>query len=257
MKDKYFISFDTGKINWKNVGLFIKEIAKNEHQLLMTEYNVRKKFDKFVFMEKTAEEKDNILLNSPIIYRADEKYIFPEEPFWEDRYYRALFHIEKTPEDIKRISQNYFEGLEWVYRYYNDECPNWKWKYNYHYPPLFSDLCKFIPENDNCLVSSVSESAKLILGTDLGFPLQASLATGNSPQDGGAVSSTMQLCYVLPRSNLYLIPRNVEENINKNYLHLYPQNFEFKWAFCRYFWEAHPVLPDISLEILKKIETES
>jgi 5'-3' exonuclease len=229
IKDKYFICSNIGKINWKNVGVFIKEIAKNEYQLLLTEYNVRKKFDKFVFLEKTTEEKDNILLNSPIIYRADEKYIFPEEPFWEHRYYRALFHIEKSPEDIKCICQNYFEGLEWVYRYYNDECPNWKWKYNYHYPPLFSDLCKFIPENDNGLVSP----------------------------DGGAVSSSMQLCYVLPRSNLYLLPNKIEENINKNYLHLYPQNFEFKWAFCRYFWEAHPILPDISLEILKKIETES
>jgi serine/threonine protein kinase len=33
----------------------------------------------------------------------------------------------------------------------------------------------------NDRISSVSESAKLILGTDLGFPLQAKLATGNSP----------------------------------------------------------------------------
>ena len=228
-KDRYFICPNTGKLQWKNVGILIKEVAKNEHQLFLTEYNVRKKFDKFVFVEKTPEEKDIVVLNSPIIYRADEKYICPEEPCWEDRYYHTLFHMEKTYENIEKISRNYFEGLEWVYRYYNEDCPDWTWKYNYHYPPLFSDLCKFIPQDGVAMVSKVGES----------------------------VSSTMQLCYVLPRANLYLLPPGVAEHINDKYSHLYPEKFEFKWAFCRYFWEAHPVLPDITLDTLRKIETGS
>jgi 5'-3' exoribonuclease 1 len=134
--------------------------------------------------------------------------------------------MEKTYENIKNISKNYFEGLEWVYRYYNEDCPDWTWKYNYHYPPLFSDLCKFIPQDGVAMVSTTGE----------------------------AVTPTMQLCYVLPRANLYLLPPHVEESINNKYSHLYPENFEFKWAFCRYFWEAHPVLPEITLDVLKKIE---
>jgi 5'-3' exonuclease len=224
--DRYFICPNSGKIQWKNVGILIKEVARNEHQLFLTEYNVRKKFDKFVFVEKTPEEKDNIVLNAPIVCRAEEKYICPEESYWEDRYYRVLFHMDRTYENIQNISKNYFEGLEWVYRYYNEDCPNWKWKYNYHYPPLFSDLCKFVPKD----------------GAEILSP------------EGGCVSPIMQLCYVLPRTNLRLLPKRVEETIKNHYLHLYPERFEFKWAFCRYFWEAHPILPEITLDLLKKIE---
>lgn len=68
---------------------------------------------------------------------------------------------------------------------------------------LFTGDIKTNPEADvlimtteilmNYLFTSVSESAKLILGTDLGFPLQASLATGNSPQTSNQQSNTTEL----------------------------------------------------------------
>ena len=29
---------------------------------------------------------------------------------------------------------------------------------------------------------------------------------------------------------------------------------EYEWAYCRYFWEAHPVLPEISINVLEKWE---
>jgi len=226
-KDKYFICPLTNKIQWNNVGIFLKEVAKNEKQYLLGEYNVRKKFDRFTFPEKTAEEKDNVLLNAPIIYRSDEKYICPDEPYWEDRYYDTLFHKEYCNENIKDISNNYFEGLEWVYTYYTAECPNWRWKYNYHYPPLFNDLCKFIPTDGQPLIELCSDS----------------------------VSPFVQLCYVLPKSNLYLLPTNIENHIRNKYNHYYPLEYEFKWAFCRYFWESHPILPEIPLNVLERIIT--
>lgn len=224
-KDRYFISPTTCKIQWTNVGIFIKEIARNEKQFLLNECNVRKKFDKFNFLEKTTEEKETVLLNAPIIYRAEEKYICPEEPFWKDRYYDVLFHMEYCYDNTSVICRNYFEGLEWVYTYYNSECPNWKWKYNYHYPPLFTDLCKFLPNEGDILI----------------YP------------DGNAVTPNVQLCYVLPYSNLYLLPIEIQEKIYKDYSHLYPIQYGFHWAFCRYFWESHPILPDISLKLLEDI----
>ena len=223
-RDRYLISPVTNKLQWTNIGRFIKEIAKNEKQLLVQEYNVRKKFDRFNFTEKTVEEKQDLLLNAPVIYRAKEKYICPEESFWEDRYYKALFHQNVS---VVEVCRNYYEGLEWVYTYYNSECLNWRWKYNYNYPPLFTDLCKYIP------------SEGLITVKDEGLK---------------PVSPIVQLCYVMPRSNLHLLPKGIEDKIKEEMDGFYPMEYEFSWAFCRYFWEAHPVLPEIELERLETLE---
>lgn len=228
--NKYFISSENGKIEWNNIGLFIKQIAKREHQFLLNEYNVRNKFNNYIFKETTIEEKENILLNAPIIYRSDEKYICPEEPYWEERYYKCLFDIEPKYKNIEKICRNYFEGLEWVYNYYTRECIDWKWKYNYYYPPLFNDLCEFIPKKND---------------TNLQY------------KNNSSFSSYTQLCYVLPRPYLYLLPNHIEKHIIENYKDYYPEIYDFKWAFCRYFWESHPKLPDIPIDkiesIIKKI----
>ena len=226
--DCYFISKDTNKINWKNVGIFLNEIAKREHEYLLNEYHVRDKFDKRKWSNNTPEEKEDFLTNIPVIYRSTEKYISPDNKFWEKRYYKSLFHHyneEKHEENIKNISMNYIEGLEWVYKYYTGGCPNWKWKYNYHYPPLFKDLVKYIPHFETDFITNV---------------------------DNNSFLSETQLSYVLPYSQLDLLPNNICNFLRQNYLELYPDNYEFQWAFCRYFWEAHPILPEISIELLEQ-----
>jgi len=225
-ENKYFISLENGKIEWNNIGIFIKQIAKREHQFLLNEYNVRNKFNNYTFKESSIEDKENILLNAPVIYRMDEKYICPQELYWEERYYKCLFYIDTKYDNIKKICKNYFEGLEWVYNYYTQECIDWKWKYNYYYPPLFNDLCKFIPKNNEILLQNKNNS-------------------GFSPYT--------QLCYVLPRQYLNLLPSNIEKYIKEKYIGYYPEIYNFKWAFCRYFWESHPVLPEIPIDEIETI----
>ena len=34
----------------------------------------------------------------------------------------------------------------------------WKWKYHYHYPPLFADLCKYVPHFETNFVEQQSTS---------------------------------------------------------------------------------------------------
>ena len=229
--DRFFISKMTGKIQWKNVGIFINAIAKREHEFLLNEYFVRDKFDKRFYTETSVEEKQDFLQNVPTIYRGDEKYICPTEPMWESRYYKTLLKCNREPDKIKEICMNYLEGLEWTFKYYTEGCPNWKWKYNYHYPPLFVDLCKYIPHFEMDFIN-------------------------NSIINNKPFSPDTQLSYVLAGQNQYLLPTKICNFLKSNYAELYPDEYEFQWAFCRYFWEAHPLLPDISLELLEQWEIQ-
>jgi 5'-3' exonuclease len=221
--DCYFISKPTGEIIWKNVGIFLNEIAKREHEFLVNEYFLRDKFDKRRFNDTTQSERDDLLLNTPIIYRAEEKYINPYEDGWEKRYYKTLFQGIKNVDHVRKVCINYYEALEWVYKYYTKSCPDWRWKYNYNYPPLFTDLCKYTQF----------------------FVKESKIENKNRPY-----LDYIQLAYVLPRSNLDLLPLRIREYLINNYVDLYPREYKFNWCFCRYLWEAHPILPEISIEIL-------
>jgi len=221
------------EIQWKWVHEYIKELASYEYDHLITEYSARDKFDRRQWTENSAEERNQLLHNTPVIYRVDEKYICPGEDGWEIRYYRVLFGIENINEqDIREICMNYFAGLEWVFRYYTEECVNWRWTYEHSYPPLMKDLLRYIGEY---------KSESMFTGVD-----EVSRKT--------PFSVDLQLSYVLPRAKLnlsrhcdYLLQHHGEN---------YPETYGFKWAFCRYFWEAHPVLPHLSVVQLEALEKE-
>jgi hypothetical protein len=38
---------------------------------------------------------------------------------------------------------------------------------------------------------------------------------------------------------------------------LYGDDYEFKWAYCKYFWESHADLPRLSIETLESIVNEA
>ena len=181
--DRFFISSDN-KIQWKWVKVFITELSKTEHGNFIREYTLRNKMDKYQWSYTTKEEKDNVILNTPIIYRAEEKYICPDESGWQDRYYKSLFICERNHNNLQTICTNYMEGLEWVFKYYTDECPDWKWKYNYHYAPLLMDLCRYIPDKNKEFIYSG-------YATNKPFP------------------SFIQLLYVVPPKNHHLIDNDV------------------------------------------------
>lgn len=229
--DRGLVSIKDCIIQWKNVKILFNEIAKQEHRFLLNEYKLRDKMDGRIWADNTPEEKAQLLLNTPIIYRQTEKYINPKDSGWENRYYKTLFHSSKTftSDDITSVSINYLEGLEWVFKYYTTGCPDWKWKYNHSYPPLFKDLIKSIP-NTNTMEFIIQHS-------------------NNKP-----FSPYLQLAYVLPSSQLSLLPSNMMNFLRENYHQFYPEQYDFIWAFCRYFWEAHPILPDVPINILENLD---
>ena len=85
----------------------------------------------------------------------------------------------------KEICTNYLEGSrvddKLLHRL---ACIDWRWTYKYDYPPLLSDLAKYIPYFDTRLIESKAPDP---------------------------VSQLVQLSYVLPRDSMSLLPEMISE----------------------------------------------
>ena len=218
------LNLTNGKeIYWNNFRKFISHLVNNEQTLFQEEYEKRKMLQKRRFTNDTPEEKLN---NIPIKDLSCEMFIDPYEKQWKFKYYKVLFDMDGRKEDKKKICRNYLEALEWNFKYYTSSCPDWSWRYNYDYPPLLEDLLEYIP----------SFSIEFV---------------ENKPPI--AISHYTQLAYVLPKNSLYeLLPRNIYDKIICNSA-WYEDDCDFKWNYCRYFWEAHVHLPDIPINSLEAI----
>jgi 5'-3' exonuclease len=203
-------------IQWKQVHRFIQALAKQEHELWMQEYETRAKWANRKWSTATDQDRDNVLQNVPVIYRAEELYIAPDQAGWQQRYYKALLDHQEPD----KVCQNYLDGLAWVFQYYTDDCRNWRWRYQYHYPPLLQDL---------------------VQASEVVTPLSLDVVPPFSP--------AVQLAYVTPRelhATLLLDQHDKaaaaaaaaadDESLSRT--------GTFQWAFCRYFWESHILLPD-------------
>jgi len=230
---------DGKTIYWANVRKLVDFLAKLEEEHFKNEIKLRDKRERFFLQTDTPENIYKKFDVIPTYERETERYINPYRKGWQNRYYTALFtksfdknNIRMFDEsEIKKICINYLEGLEWTAKYYTNGCPDWRWSYKYAYPPLFSDLIRFIP----------------LYKTEFITP-----NLGENP-----VNELVQLCYVLPRQSLPMLPPNLYDIVLKNYeQRWYPTECEFTWAFCKYFWEAHVQLPEIELDELEKVVEE-
>tara|TARA_B110000093_G_C12970775_1_gene412319 strand:- start:137 stop:1804 length:1668 start_codon:yes stop_codon:yes gene_type:complete len=243
-KERFLLSKTTPpKIVWTEVSRFLNELAKHETEFILQEYSLRKKWDSTTidkYHRRTPEEEKKIFDDIPILFRQEEMYICPQEDFWQDRYYqRLLSPVNKnlSKEEKKDVCINYLEGLEWVCKYYTADCPHWRWKYNYKYPPLLTDLVRYVP----------------ILPTQF---------LNTNPGYDKPFEPHTQLIYVLPPTmHKKMLPDSIVHTIhNAHNIHYFLPfaskddilKWIFKWAFCRYFWEAHLESPEIPLNILNE-----
>jgi 5'-3' exonuclease len=185
----------------------------------------------------------NEFMGIPMLERAVERYIDPFRENWEYRYYDALLDVDiyakgrgrgggvSGVDRLQMICVNYIEGLEWTMRYYSTGCVDWRWTYKYPYAPLLVDLMRYIPHMDTAL-----------------FP-------GGTPVKN-PVRDLVQLCYVLPMSGHGLLPPLLAEKLKRSYSHYYCDKLDFKWSYCKYFWEAHTELPHIRIEELERAVAE-
>ena len=212
-------------INWKNVRKLVQFLADHELEFLKQEHKIRDRKEKHRLPDITPEEKLNNFVNIPTYERSVEKFINPYKDNWQRRYYKSLFDIEINDERCKQICTNYLEALEWTMKYYTTGCPDWRWCYNYNYPPLLQDIIHYIPYFETNFIKD---------------------------NDCTPVTELVQLCYVLPRQSLQFLPDKLYKALIRDKLHLYNIDCEFSWAYCKYFWECHPNLPHIDVNELEK-----
>ena len=237
------------KINWTNYKRYIEYLADREDELVRKEYKRRDRMQQLQGMHSSgykaggnncndvvSEWVDEELPASmdefnmcPIKYREKEKQINPFTEGWEQRYYSTLFHVKITASVCKNICLNYLEGLEWTFKYYSSGCIDWRWSYKHHYPPLLKDLCQFIPDTKHHDFLQVVEPCP--------------------------IRDVVQLCYVLPKPSLQLLPQRVFEKVSKhpNFSSMYATNHHMNWSFCKFFWECHTEMPHLDIRELEEI----
>lgn len=92
---------------------------------------VLKRYENAKIVDVSAEEAQ---------VEAEKKY---EQKFqtWKNEYYLSKFHFGRDDEEeMRKLAENYVQGLQWVLYYYYRGIASWPWFYQYHYSPLISGM---------------------------------------------------------------------------------------------------------------------
>lgn len=149
--------------------------------------------------------------------KAHEKY---EKKFaeWKNQYYTSKFSWgADNDEEIRKLTENYVQGLQWVLFYYYRGIASWPWYYQYHYSPMISDVKKG-------------------LGADMNFKL------------GQPFRPFQQLMGVLPDRSKSIVPKiywDLMTNPNSPIIDFYPREFELDMNGKKMEWEAIVKIPFI------------
>ena len=221
-------------IHWPHYKKLIVALATPELNLIRKEHATR---DRQARHMRDTDKEDDVMhdvLMLPMTQRDVERSIDPFAAGWERRYYATLCDISMNGKtdaaQIAALCRNYLEGMEWTFQYYTRGCIDWKWTYANHYPPLLSDLVQHIPDT-----------------TAFSF-LQV------KPKE--PIRDVVQLCYVLPKASHALLPPAVARGLMRSKLaskYADDGGYDFKWAYCKYFWECHTDLPALDLRELEEI----
>ncbi|OAX79226.1 hypothetical protein ACJ72_06455 [Emergomyces africanus] len=169
---------------------------------------VMKRYENAKVKETTAEEAQQA---------AEQKYELKFQE-WKNNYYKAKFGWGlDNHEEMRKLAENYVQGLQWVLFYYYRGVASWPWFYQYHYSPMISDV-------------------KLGLKADMNFDL------------GQPFHPFEQLMGVLPDRSKKIVPSAFHELMTSPespIIDFYPREFELDMNGKKMDWEAVVKIPFI------------
>lgn len=135
---------------------------------------------------------------------------------WKDNYYSTKFEWDTSNEtELRKLTENYVQGLQWVLFYYYRGVASWPWFYQYHYSPMISDVKKGLNAN---------------MEFELGQPFRP----------------YQQLMGVLPDRSKKIVPtiyHDLMTNPDSPIIDFYPRDFELDMNGKKMEWEAVVKIP--------------
>ncbi|KAJ9302887.1 hypothetical protein DTO271G3_261 [Paecilomyces variotii] len=185
-----------------------EEDEEEDEEALVALRRVLKKYENARVQEISAEEAQAA---------AEKKY---EEKFreWKNNYYESKFGWGlDNEEEMRKLTENYVQGLQWVLFYYYRGVASWPWFYSYHYAPMISDVKKGLKADTNF---------------KLGQPFRP----------------FQQLMGVLPDRSKQIVPKVYHELMtspDSPIIDFYPREFELDMNGKKMEWEAVVKIPFI------------
>lgn len=104
----------------------------DDEEATLAVQRIIRKYEKAKVQEMTAEEAQQA---------AEKKYELKFQE-WKDNYYRSKFGWGLDDEnEMRQLTENYVQGLQWVLFYYYRGIASWPWFFKYHYAPMISGEC--------------------------------------------------------------------------------------------------------------------
>ena len=227
------------KINYNFLIELFHRLSKIETEKLI--YITNKYYKKRPFIKKFNNQLDylkNMLEMYPQLNKGND-VIEVGSSNWQKNYYHYKFNTIDT-KDIRDISLNYLETLQFTLEYYFHQTYHPTFYYRYNNSPLLIDVYNYLLslKLDN---SNEGENIKINIPFNELYP-------------DIKITIPLQLLMILPPSSFDLLEKQehykLMTDINQGVLHYYPTDFKVDTYLKDYLWLCNPILPDIDIKLL-------
>ena len=229
---------NTYKINYNFLTELFHKLSEIETDKLI--YISNKFFNKRPFTKRFDNQLDyfkNMLELYPQLNK-NEDLIKIGHKSWKNNYYYYKFNTLNT-KDIRDISLNYLETLQFTLDYYFHQNYHHTFYYRFNNSPLIIDVYNYLL---SLKIDNINDTSQIKI--DIPY---------NELYPNIKISIPLQLLMILPPSSIGLINKKYHKlmtDIKQGVLHYYPKDFKVDTYLKDYLWLCNPILPDIDINLL-------